>query len=93
MQANKKYIYASEKAPIYMLSRSKAPKRRKFECHKQTRKTSRLFLWHCMGVELSSQNNYTNLSSFAKVSIPVETIIPCRHTATPVSELLSLTTN
>ena len=30
MQANRKYIYASEKAPIYMLSCSKAPKRSKF---------------------------------------------------------------
>ena len=30
MQANKKYIYFNEKAPIYMLPRSKAPRCKKF---------------------------------------------------------------
>ena len=34
------------------------------------------FLWHRRGVDFSSRNNFTNLGSFAKVSVPVETIIP-----------------
>ena len=41
MQANKKYIYDSEKAPIYVLSHSKAPK------------CSELSSWHRTDVNLS----------------------------------------
>ena len=40
-------------------------------------KTSRLFLWNRMAVDFSSRNNFVNLGSFAKVSVPVEIIIPC----------------
>ena len=35
MQANRKYFYVSEKGPIYMLPRSKAPKCRKLRVENQ----------------------------------------------------------
>ena len=51
MQANKKYIYDSEKAPIYVLSHSKAPK------------CSELSSWHRTDVNLSFRNNFTKVPS------------------------------
>ena len=34
------------------------------------------FLWHCTDGDFSFRNNVSNLCSFAKVSVPVESIIP-----------------
>ena len=39
-------------------------------------KTSGLLLLHSTGVNFSSRNNFANLGSFAKVSVPVQFIIP-----------------
>ena len=54
-----------------MLSSSKAP-----ECSKFS-KNQWNFLWHQARVECKSLNKFTNWGSFAKVFVPVETIIPC----------------
>ena len=35
------------------------------------------FLLHSMSVNFSSRNNFANSGSFAKVSVPVRSIIPC----------------
>ena len=75
-----KYIYVSEKAPICKLSRSKEPKTQQTCGYRHTRKTSRLFKWHRTGVHFCSFNNFANLGSFAKVSVPVESIIPWSQT-------------
>ena len=40
------------------------------------------------GVNFSSRNNFTNLGSFAKVSVPVETIIPCLPVGSSTSSSL-----
>ena len=40
--------------------------------YRHTTKTSELFLLFNMGVDFSSRNNFPNLGSFAKVSIPVK---------------------
>ena len=58
-----------QKAPIYKLLRSKAPKYRKF----------RLTDIFETNVDFSSRSNFANLGSFAKVSVPVESIIPCKN--------------
>ena len=58
---------------IYKLSRSKAPKTQQFCHYRHARKTSGLFLLY----DVNSRNNFANLGSFAKVSIPVGSIIPC----------------
>ena len=77
MQANRKYIYVSERAPIYMLPRSNAPKCSKFKVT-DIREKQVDFLWHRTGVDFSSRNNLTKLGSFGKIFVPVETIIPCQ---------------
>ena len=65
-----------EKAPIYRLSRRKAPKTQQ-NCHyRHAIKTNRPFLSRGNGVEFISSNNFATLGSFAKASLPVETIIP-----------------
>ena len=38
------------------------------------------FLLYNTGVDFSSRNNFANLGSFAKVSVPVQCIIPCIDT-------------
>ena len=54
-----------EKALIYKLSRSKAPKHSKFRLTDMQEKPRRLY----------SRNNFANLSFFAIVSVPVQSII------------------
>ena len=68
MLVNKKYVYVSEKALIYLLLRSKALKCSKIKGYNHTRKTSGYFFMTLMSVDFNS---------FAKVSVPVETVIPC----------------
>ena len=45
-------------------------------CHyRHATKTSGLFLLYSLGVDFSSRNNFANLGFFAKVSVPVQSII------------------
>ena len=71
MEANRNINLWQEKAPIYMLSRSKAPKTQQICHYKHTRKTSELFLLFNAGVDFSLRNNFANSGSFTKVSVPV----------------------
>ena len=71
MQANRNIPLCQEKAPIYKLSRSKAPKTQKTCHYKHEKKSQWTFLLHNMGLDLSSRNNLANLGSFAKYSVPV----------------------
>ena len=57
--------------PIYMLSRSKAPKTQEICHYRHTRKTSEIFLLFNTGVDLSLRNNFASSGSFAKVFVPV----------------------
>ena len=70
------YIYARKKH-FYKLSCSKASKTQQICGYKHTRKNSKLFQWHRTGIEFMPRNNFANLVSLAKVSIPVRSIIPC----------------
>ena len=70
MQVNRNIHLCQEKAPIYKLSRSKAPKTQQTCGYTHTRKTSGLFN------DFSSRNNLANLGSLATVSVPVGSIIP-----------------
>ena len=59
-RVNKLIIYITmhkQKAPIYKLSRSKAPKQQ-ILAYRHTRKTSELVLWYRMDVDFS--NNFPN---------------------------------
>ena len=67
---------SKEKALAYKLSRSKALKTQQTSHYRPVRKTICLFLLHDTGVGFSSHNNFATLGSFAKVSIPVGSIIP-----------------
>ena len=71
IQANKNINLWQEKAPVYRLSRSKAPKTQQICHYRHTRKTSELFLLFNTGAEFSLRNNFANSGSFAKVSVPV----------------------
>ena len=68
-----------QKAPIYKLLRSKAPKYRKFRLTHifETNQLTSFMVPH--GRQLSSRSNFANLGSFAKVSVPVASIIPCTN--------------
>ena len=61
------------KAPIYKLSRGKVPKHSKFTVT-DIRENQWTFFY---GADFSSRNNFSNLGSFAKVFVPVKSIIPC----------------
>ena len=61
------------KAPIYKLSRSKAPKTQQVCHYNHARKNSGFFLF----VDFSSRKNFASLGSFAKVFFPVQSKIPC----------------
>ena len=41
------------------------------------KKNQQTFFVHSTGVNFSSRNNFANLGSFAKVSVSVQSIIPC----------------
>ena len=71
MQANRNINLWQEKAPVYRLSRSKAPETQQIYHYRHTRKTSGLFLLFNTGVNFSLRNNFANLGSFAKVSVHV----------------------
>ena len=71
------------------LSRSKAPKTQQICHYRHATKTNGLFLLHSAGVNFSDRNNFANLGSFAKVSVPVQFIIlwlaRCKFSATLLS--------
>ena len=71
MQANKNINLWEEKAPVYRLSRSKAPKTQQICHYIHTRKTGERFLFVNTGVGFSLRNNFANSGFYAKVSIPV----------------------
>ena len=71
MQANRNINLWQEKAPIYRLSRSKAPKTQQICHYRHTSKTSELFFLFNTGVDFSLRNNFANSGSSAKVSVPV----------------------
>ena len=71
MQANKNINLWYEKAPIYRLSRDKAPKTQQICHYRHARKTRELFLLFNTGADFSLHNNFANSGSFAKVSVPV----------------------
>ena len=60
-----------KKAPIYKLSRSKAPKTKQICHYKHARKPVNCFLLSNAGVDFSLRNNFANSGSFAKVSVSV----------------------
>ena len=62
------------KAPIYKL---KHPKHSKFAITDMWQKQVDFFLLYSTGADFSFRNNFANLGSFGKVSVPVQLIIPC----------------
>ena len=62
------------KAPIYILTSRKAPETQQICYCRHATKTSGPFLFHDKGVGFSSRNNFANLASFAKVSVPLHTV-------------------
>ena len=76
MEVNRKYIYVSEKAPIYM-SHSKAPKSSKFSITNIREKPVDFFYSTERALTLAPEIIFTNLGSFAKVSVPVKSTISC----------------
>ena len=72
MQANRNINLWQEKAPIY----GKAPKTQQICHYRHARKTRKPFLLFNTGVKFNSRNNVANSGSFAKVSVPVQFIIP-----------------
>ena len=90
MRANKNIHLCQEKAPIYKLFPSKAPKTQVTCGYRHTRKTSGLSQWHRTDVALHSfLNNFASLGSFANVLVSVGTVIPCY--ATTQMELSTVT--
>ena len=65
------------KAPIYKLSRSKAPKAQLDECLKHPRKTSDFLVATSRKRNVSARKNAAYLGSRAKVSVLVQSIIFC----------------
>ena len=76
MQANRNINLWLDKARIYKLSSSKAPKTQQICHHGHATKTSGLFLFYDTSVGFNSRNNFANSGSFAKVSVPFQSIIP-----------------
>ena len=66
MQANRSIDLWLEKAPVYRLSRSKAPKTQKICPYRHTRQTGELFLLFNKGVNFSLRNNFANFRFFCK---------------------------
>ena len=71
MQANRNINLWQEKAPVYRLFRSKAPKTQQICHYRHARKTSELFSLFNTGVDFNLRNNFANSGSFAKVIVPV----------------------
>ena len=76
MQANRKIHLCQQKSTHLHVVSQHITKMQQIWCYRHMKKTSGLFLWHRMGVDFSSRNKVSHLGSLAKISIPVETIIP-----------------
>ena len=63
--------------PFTSYSTEKHPKHSKFAITDMREKPAFVFLVYDTGVDFSARNNFSNSGSFAKVSIPVGSIIPC----------------
>ena len=81
MQGNRNINLWWEKAPVYRLSHSKAPKTQQICHYRHPRKTSELFLLFNTGVNFSLRNNFANSGSFGKVSVPVHNYNSLQQTA------------
>ena len=57
------------KAPIYKLSRSKAPKTQQICHYSDVRKTSGLFSLYETGCDFRYRDNFANLDFFAKIFV------------------------
>ena len=79
MQSIGKYIYASEKASIYMLSCHNKHQNAVNLALQTQEKDQWIFFRYRTSVDVNSRNNFTNLGFFANVFVPVEFIIPCTH--------------
>ena len=66
MQADRKMSLARKKRPF-----TSYPKTQQMCHYKQATKPSGLLLLYAPDVDFSSRNNFANLDSFAKVSVPV----------------------
>ena len=90
-------MYVSEKFPICMLSRSKAPERSKFSIT-DIREKPVGFFTAPHGRRFQLPKSVTNLGSLAKFFVPVESIIPwlsfgkCKSISTVPNILTSFTT-
>ena len=71
------YINARKKHTFTCYPVSKHPKHSKFANTDIREKPVDLLLLYDTGVDFSSRDDFANLGSFAKVSILVETILPC----------------
>ena len=77
MQANRKIHLCQQKSPhLHVVPSQQTPKRSKFSVTNISERPVD-FLRHQTSVDVSLRNTFTNLGSFEKVSIPVESIIPC----------------
>ena len=77
MQANRNIHYVKKKRPFTSYLAAKHSKHRKFATTDMRQKPVDFFLLYSAGVNFSSRNNFANLGSFAKVSAPVQFMIPC----------------
>ena len=70
------YIYVGKKRPLASYPAVKHKTQQ--ICHyRHATKTSGICLLYSTGINLSLRNKFANLRSFAKVSVPVQFIIPC----------------
>ena len=70
-------IYARKKHLFTSYPAAKHLKKWQICYYTHARKTSRPCWLYGTGIGFSSSNNFANLGSFAKVTVPVEPIIPC----------------
>ena len=71
------YIYARKKHPFASYAAANHAKHSKFTITDIREKPVDFFSLYDTGVDFISRNNFSNLGSFAKVSILVGSIIPC----------------
>ena len=70
-----RYLYDSEKHPFSSYHAAKHSKRSKFAITHMWGKQVNFLLYNT-GVDFISRNNFANLGSFAKFSVPVQSVIP-----------------
>ena len=64
------------KCPFANYQAAKHPKHSKFAITDMQQKSVDFFLLYCTGIDFSACENFANLSFSAKVSVPVQSIIP-----------------